>query len=193
MDPLRSLIRRFDAWLSRLEHVEPFNDDPRVILRAQEGRLAWEIDLPDTRVPKGSPVLFVHLWNERMILIDRAGPDLLWALRTQRSMLHSFRLMARYLKTTPRLASVRAVGGVIAQIRLHGPDGGRLLLEHLGFCVFPFHRPAGAFGEFWENFLTWWLMWTYNPASVSHRSPFGLERCEFWMTADRFLARFGEP
>jgi hypothetical protein len=28
------------------------------------------------------------------------------------------------------------------------------MLEHLGFIVIPYHRPFGAFGEFWENFLT---------------------------------------
>lgn len=192
MNPLRSLIRGFDGWLSHIEGVEPFTDDPCVILRLQEGRLACDIPLPEAIVPRGSPVLIVHLWNERVPLIESSGPDLGWAIRTQRSLVYSFRAVARHLGATPRLDSVTAVGGTIAQIRRQGPDGGRSLFEHLGFVIFPYHRPAGAFGEFWENFYTWWLMWAFNPASAARRSLFSLQRNEFWMTAERFRARFAE-
>ena len=80
--------------------------------------------------------------------------------------------------------------GILAQINLEGSDGGRALLEHLGFTILPYHRPAGAFGEFWENFYTWWLIWTYNPISLRHRHLFALQRNEFWMRKERFLVRF---
>jgi hypothetical protein len=70
-------------------------------------------------------------------------------------------------------------------------DGGRAMLEHLGFTVLPYHRPFGAFGEFWENFHTWWLMWTFNPASLKHRSLWHLQRTEFWMTKNKFLEKYG--
>ncbi len=192
MNPLRVLIRRFDGWLSRVEGVEPFTDDPRVILRVQQGRLAWDVPLAEVTISRGSPVAFVHLWNERMPVIASAGPDLAWAVRTQRATVYSFRSLARFLCRTGRMGSLKAVGGTIAQIRLHGADGGRLLLEHLGFEIFPFHRPAGAFGEFWENFFTWWLMWAYNPPSAYRRGMFSLERNEFWMTSSAFRKRFGE-
>ncbi len=192
MNPLRLLIRRFDNWLSHVEGVEPFTDDPQVILRLQDGRLAWDVPLSEATIPRGSRVAFVHLWNERMPLIASAGPDLAWAARTQRALVYSFRSLARYLRATRCLDSIKAVGGTIAQIRLQGPDGGRLLLEHLGFTVFPYHRPAGAFGEFWENFYTWWLMWAFNPASAARRGLLSLRRNEFWMTSRRFKDRFGE-
>ncbi len=190
MNPLRWPIRRFDDGLSRIEGVRPFTDDPAVILRSQEGRLAWDVPLPDCTLRRGSRALFVHLWNERMPQIAASGPDLAWAVRTQRALLYSFRSLAGYLAATPRLASVRAVGGTIAQVRLHGPDGGRLFLEGLGFSIFPYHRPAGAFGEFWENFYTWWLMWAFNPVSAARRGLFTLQRNEFWMTAARFRTQF---
>ncbi len=190
MHPLRRIIRGFDDWLSQVEGVAPFTDDRRVILRAQAGTLTWTIPLPEGAIPRGSPALMVHLWNERVPPIGPAGPDLAWATRTGRAFVYSFRAMARYLCETPPLDSVRAVGGVIAQNHLQGPDGGRALLEHLGFTVFPYHRPLGAFGEFWENFFTWWLMWTYNPPSIHHRGMFDLQRGEFWTSRESFLDRF---
>jgi hypothetical protein len=188
---LRLLIRRFDDWLSRIEGVEPFTDDLQVILRLQNGRAAWNIPLPEGRISTGSKVLILHLWNERIPPIPPQGPDLGWARRTQRLMLHSFRAVAQHIQKNSSLSDIQALGGVIAQINLEGSDGGRALLEHLGFSLFPYHRPAGAFGEFWENFYTWWLMWTYNPASVRHRTIWNLQRSEFWMTKEEFLKRYG--
>ncbi len=192
MNPVRLLIRSFDDWLSRVEGVEPFTDDPEVILRLQQGRIGWDVPLSEGTIPRGSQVAFVHLWNERMPVIAPAGPDLAWAARTQRAVVYSFRSLGGYLCAARRLDAIKAVGGTIAQVQLQGPDGGRRLLEHLGFSIFPYHRPGGAFGEFWENFYTWWLMWTYNPASAARRSLFSLRRNEFWMTSRSFEARFGK-
>jgi hypothetical protein len=65
------------------------------------------------------------------------------------------------------------------------------MLEHLGFTVMPYHRPFGAFGEFWENFYTWWLMWTFNPASTRHRKLLGFTTDGIWMTKEEFLKKYG--
>jgi len=190
MDPLRPAIRRFDDWLSRVEGVQPFTDESRIILRLQTSRSAWDIPLPDHRIAAGSPVMVLHFWNERIPLIKPQGPNLEWALHFQRRLLYSLKAVAFHLQGTAPLNGIQAVGGTITQIHMGGPDGGRLLLERLGFRVLPYHRPAGAFGEFWENFYTWLLMWTYNPASLRSHSLFELQRNEFWMTKDRFLERF---
>jgi hypothetical protein len=61
----------------------------------------------------------------------------------------------------------------------------------LGFTVLPYHNPLGRFGEFWENFYTWWIMWTYNQASLRHRRLFRLVRAEVWMTMAELLSRYG--
>lgn len=190
MDPLRLIIRRFDDWLSRVEGVAPFGDDPQIILRIQDGRAAWDIPLPERIIPIDSNVLTLHLWNERIPPLPPPGADLGWARQAQRLLLHSFQCVAAHVEHNPELQDIQAVGGVIAQINLAGADGGRVLLEHFGFSIFPYHRPVGAFGEFWENFYTWWLMWTFNPASVKHRRLFSLQRNEFWMTKESFLAKF---
>jgi hypothetical protein len=190
MNALRFIIRRFDDWLSHIEGVEPFTDDPGVILRLQNGRADWDTPLPEGKISKGSSVLFLHLWNERIPSIPTQGPDLGWARHTERMAIHSFKAVARHVEETPALLRTHAIGGIIAQIQLEGSNGGRIMLERLGFTIFPYHRPAGAFGEFWENFYTWWLMWTYNPASMRHRQLWELQRAEFWMTREKFLGLY---
>jgi len=188
---LRLLIRHFDGWLSRVEGVTPFTDDPQCLLRIQRGRAPADRFLPEAVVPAGSPVLYLHVWNERLPPIPGPGPDLLWARRTQRLVIASLKLMAQHLRQNPSLDDVRALGGVTAFLSLGRAKGGRALFEHLGFTVLPCYRPLGAFGEFWENFYTAWLIWTFNPASLRHRRFWDLQRTEFWMGREKFLARYG--
>lgn len=190
MQPLRAVIRCFDDWLSRVEGVYPLADDPRLLLRIQLGSAPHEIRLPAARMPAGVPALMIHFWNERLPPITRKGADLAWALQFQRRLIYSFQAIALHMRRTASMDGIRVVGGVVPHVHTDTPDGGRLLLERLGFSVLPYYRPAGAFGEFWENFYTWLLTWTYNPGSLrSHALP-GLQRNEFWMTRERFLERF---
>ncbi len=190
MDPLRTLIRGFDDWLSRVEGVSPFADDPRLILRLQRSRTAHDLDLPAGHISAGAPALLIHFWNERLPAIGHQGASLQWALHFQRRLIYSFHAAARCLQTAPAMYDIRVVGGVIAHVRTDIPDGGTALLEHLGFTILPYYRPAGAFGEFWENFYTWMLIWTYNLASLRSHALRSLQRNEFWSTRDRFLERF---
>ncbi len=192
MNLFRMIIRRFDDWLSRVEGVKPFTYEPLIMLRLQNARARWNIPLPDHLILAGSPVVLLHLWNERIPLIALQGPSLDWALQFQRRLLYSLGAVALHLQGTASMKDVQAVGGVIAQIHLENPDGGRFLLEDLGFRLFPYHRPAGAFGEFWENLYTWLLMWAFNPASLRSHALLGLQRNEFWMTKESFLERFGK-
>lgn len=190
MHPVRLLIRYFDAWLSRQYGIYVFQEGEGVLLRLQETRLSHEVSLPDGFVARGSRALMLHLWNERMPLLPPLGPDLSYAVRLRRDLVFSLRELARYWARTPRLRDVVVVGGVTAHFVPKG-EGSKMLLEHLGFTVLPYHRPAGAFGEFWENFYTWWLMWAFNPVSVRHRPIWAFQRLEFWMTSKAFLERYG--
>ncbi|HTP01698.1 MAG TPA: hypothetical protein VMJ64_10015 [Anaerolineales bacterium] len=190
MDLARSIIHRFDAWLSRVEHVESFAEEPFILLRLQRSAAARDIRLPGRTIRAGSPVVVLHFWNERIPPIGSQGPDMEWAIQFQRRLIQSLKGAARFVQQAAVFQDAEAVGGVIVQIHLVGQDGGRLLVERLGFTVVPYHRPAGAFGEFWENFYTWLLIWTYNRASLHSHSLLSLQRNEFWMTKDSFLERF---
>ncbi len=192
MDPLRATIRGFDDWLSGVEGVVPFSGDPQVILRWQRARVPHDLDLSAGRIAAGTPALMLHFWNERLPLIGAQGANLQWALQFQRRLIYSFQAAARCLSETESMNDLWAVGGVLAHVRTDVPDGGSLLLERLGFAIIPYYRPAGAFGEFWENFYTWMLMWTYNPGSLRSHALLGLQRNEFWTTREGFLERFGD-
>ncbi len=192
MDPLRTVVRRFDDWLSRVEGVHPFSDDPRIILRIQEAGVSHHVSLPAGCIAAGTPALMLHFWNERLPVIGAQGASLQWALHFQRELIYSFQAVARCVQQSEDLKEIQAVGGVVAHIHTDVPDGGSQLLARLGFTILPYHRPAGAFGEFWENFYTWVLIWTYNPGSLRSHALFSLQRNEFWATRQRFLARFGE-
>jgi hypothetical protein len=177
--------------MSKQYCVQVFSEDPQCVLRIQISHLPSAVNLPDGMVEQNAQAVMIHWWNERAVLIPKEGLTVGWALDTSRRMRYSLRLIARYLQENPNCAEVRVVGGITAHVVLRKADGGKTMLEHLGFMVIPYHRPLGAFGEFWENFFTWWLMWTYNPASTRRRSMFNLQRAEFWMSREAFIKKYG--
>jgi hypothetical protein len=65
------------------------------------------------------------------------------------------------------------------------------LATRLGFVVRPYRNRLGRFGEFWENLYTWFIMWTFNAASLHGRRLLGLRRMEMWIAAEDFVQRFG--
>jgi hypothetical protein len=187
---MRTAIRAFDRALCRRYRVFEFDDSPDCVLRLQTSHAAHPICLGDgTLVQRGDPVLMLHVWNERVPLIGPDGPDLAWAARFQRMLLASLRSAARWLAARPDLAGVRAVGAVTVLV---GPDDKRGgLLGRMGMQAIPYRNPLGRFGEFWENFYSWALMWAYSPASLRHRRLLTVRRREFWISAKAFGTRYG--
>jgi hypothetical protein len=155
LNPLRATLRYFDAWLSRQYRIRVFTTDPLCMLRIQLGQIPHPLELKDGPIPRGAPALMIHWWNERTALIEPQGPTIAWALDTSRRMRHSLRLIAQSMKSEDANQEIRVVGGITAMVVLGKVDGGKAMLEHLGFIVIPYYRPLGAFGEFWENFYTW--------------------------------------
>jgi hypothetical protein len=190
VNQLRVSIGSFDNWFTQQTHVRVFTDDSQCLARIQLNVVPHLLVLPDGVIPRGAGALMLHLWNEHVPLIPAQGPDLAWALDIYRRTKHSLRLIARHIQATPGLHEVRAIGGIHSHIFLKSAKGGKTLLEQLGFIILPYYRPMGAFGEFWENFYSWWLMWTYNPGSTRHRSMFNLQRTEFWISREAFLLKY---
>jgi hypothetical protein len=193
---MRALVRRLDGLLRRANGVFEFCTQEDCVLRLQLRGAPHQLHLSDgVEVRAGDPVVMIHLWNEHVPPLGPDGPDLAWASRMGRMLLGSYRAVARWLADQPRMANVRAVGGVTVLISPHGGGGSLRLMQRLGFEVLPYHvplgHPLGRFGEFWENLYTWWLMWAYNAASLRHRRLLRLCRTEFWMSARAFLERYG--
>jgi len=191
MNLLRLIIRRFDNWLSHVEGVEPFTDDPRCVLRIQIVQLDRDISFPNQTVHAGSKALSIHFWNEHMPLIPDEGPDLAYGLNLQRRIVYSLKLIAKHMQEHSSLNDIQIIGGITTFVSREEADGGRKSFEHMDFTIFLHHRPLGAFGEFWENFYGWWVMWTYNPVSSRYRKMLKMQHTEFWMTREKFLEKFG--
>jgi hypothetical protein len=137
-------------------------------------------------------VLELHLWNEHIPAIPPEGPDLVWASRTRRLFINSLYAIGQQIGIDPRLAGIKAVGGVSVLLSAGDRYSGERMIHRLGFEVFPYHNRLGRFGIFWENLYSWWLMWAFNPVSLNHRQLMRLQRVEFWMLASEFQLRYGE-
>ena len=186
----RFFLRKLDDLLRRSINVFEFNHNPDCLLRLQLTPAWHSLHLPNLTLETGDPVLLIHLWNERLPPFSPENSDLSWA----RCILHRFKyslyLVADYLLENPQLSEVRAVGGetIILTAGLHA--AGLHFVQSLGFTVIPYSSRLGFFGEFWENFYSWLLIWAYNPASLPRRSIFSLHRSEMWMSRDDFIRRF---
>lgn len=188
---MRLLFRSVDTLICRANGVFVFCDAPQCILRLSLGCARGPLRLQDALIESGAPVLIIHLWNERLPAIPPAGPDLAWGGKILHSFHRSLEAVASYLIQNPDLSKVRAVGGVTSLPFGGVHAGGGRLLQALGFTVFPYRSPLGAFGAFWENFYAWLLIWTYNPGSLPYRRFWRMQRSEFWIAADEFLRRYG--
>jgi hypothetical protein len=189
---MRVLIRGFDGLVRWANGVFEFCDEEECLLRLQWGRAPRDLHLSDgSKVWTGDLVLKLHLWNERVPPLEMAGPDLAWATHVHRRLIHSLRAAAQWLAGQPGLPEVRAIGGATVLISPGGESGGSRLMWRLGFDVFPYVGPLGRFGEFWENFYAWGLMWAFNAASLRRKSLLRLRRAEVWMSAHQLLARYG--
>ncbi len=188
---MRAVIRDLDAFLCRVYGVFPFSEDPASILRLQITGAPHPLFLAGLQINKQDPVLMLHFWNEHIPPIPVPGPTLSWAVHFQRLLIQSFQAVAQQICLDPRLLRVRAVGGVFPLLSFDGSAAGFHLMHRLGFTVYPYHRTLGNFGEFWENFYSWLLLWTYNPASLPSHQMFKLHRMEIWMSKDEFINRYG--
>ena len=167
-----------------------FCDDPDCLWRLRLTRLSQPVCLPDGQVPAGAPVIELHLWNEHVPPIPPQGPNLAWAMRSACMLIESTHALGRHMRRDARLADVQAVGAVTMLIFPGDQSGGEKMISRLGFSLFPHRAALGRFGEFWENFYAWWLMWTYNAASLRRRQLWHLRRAEMWMSASEFLRRY---
>src|SRR5512135_840821 len=111
-NPLRAVIRGFDGWLSHVEGVECFSDDPQVIMRLQLARADHEIKLPEESIPEGAKVLLVHILNEKIPQIPSDGADLAYGLRLHRLLVSSWRALANHIKSRPEMEDIQALGAI---------------------------------------------------------------------------------
>jgi hypothetical protein len=184
---VRRVIRSFDALVRRVQGVFEFSTDSDCILRLRRTRLPRDLSLAEGLFPAGTPVLELHLWNERVPPLPPTGPDLAWASQATQRLRRSLRDLAGHVQVEPSWRDTRLLGGTT--ILVDGPSA-ELLLRRLGFELLPHARPRRCLLEAWQNLYALGLMAAFNPLSVRGRSPASLRRTDLWMSMDSFLRRY---
>ncbi|MFQ6058379.1 MAG: hypothetical protein ACE5MB_05795 [Anaerolineae bacterium] len=188
-------ISALDALLRRLYHVQEFTQEEDCILRLAPGRSDREITLSDgTRVARGEAIGILHFWNEHIPLMPIEGPDLGWGIKFYRQLLKSLQALAVYVESEPQFKELRAFRGETAFVFTEGLEQYERVFGRLGFDFVARDESAGKmkhFGEFWENFYVWALIWAFNPGSLRGKDLFRLQRCQIWISRQVLLERYG--
>lgn len=188
---MKPLIRAIDRHMRRRLGVFEFADDPECVFRVSYARTSRTLAVGGREIPPGAPVLELHFWNEQLPPLPPEGPDLSWAVRGQRQWATSCRLLAAFLRNDPRASEVVALGGVTVLFSPGDGSGAERLFRRMGFALSPARCSLGRFGQLWENLYAWLLMWSFNQATLRHRSLLRLRRTSFWTTVDDFVTRYG--
>jgi hypothetical protein len=184
---VRILIPVIDALVRRAQGVFEFSDDPACILRVRRTRLVRPLMLASRCYPAGTPVLKLHLWNERIPALPAAGPDVVWATQAAHRLRRSLRDLAGYV-ICDRTKDPQLVGGTT--ILAVGPTA-QLLLRRLGFERQAHTRLCASPIERWRDRYAVELMAAFNPVSLRSRTPASTRRTDVWMTMEAFLQRYG--
>jgi hypothetical protein len=188
---MRFIIRIIDWILRKSNGVFEFCDDPDCVFRVSVGVAKYPLHLPDGEVPAGTKMLEVHFWNEHMPPMPKDGSVIGPAVKLRRQVALSAQRLAEAVQNDPRLAGVRAVGGVTPLFIPGDNSAAEGIFRRLGFTVTPHQNPLGRFMEFWEEVYAWFLMWAFTLGNRNRRSLRGIRRSDFWISTDDFLRLYG--
>lgn len=191
---LERAVRGVDALLRRYYHIYEFSRDEDCLFRLAIGRSDHDLILSDgTPVCRGEPVGELHLRNEHIPPMPKAGPDLAWGRTMQRRMSRSLGELAAYVQSAPQFEGVQAFRGEMAFERRDGRVRMASVGEHWGFDL-PDHDHGGGpwrrFTEFWANIYTLVLIWTFNRGGLKGKSPWNLKRYQFWISREALIRRY---
>jgi hypothetical protein len=192
----RAMVLALDLLLQRQGHVQEFTEDEECILRIALTACKQDVELSDgTKLRAGDRICELHLWNEHIPPMPPEGADLTWGLRFYRLAVKSFNSLAAYLAADER-QDIVALGGQMAFMEKEDPPVLASVAARLGFDVLNLTAQAGRWGRFthfWENMLSWALMWAFNPASLRGKRFLRLQRYRLWMSRRTLLQRYGPP
>lgn len=188
---MRSIIHAIDWLLRKCNGVFEYCDDPDCVFRISIGVSKYPLLVPDCKIPAGTKVVELHFWNEHMPPMPSDGSFIGPAVKLRRRVTSSAKSLAEAMENDPRLAGVKAVGGVTPLFTPGDNSAAEGIFRRVGFSVTPHQNPLGRFMEFWEEVYAWLLMWAFTPGNRNRRSLRGLRRSDFWISADGFLRLYG--
>jgi hypothetical protein len=190
----RHLVHQLDESLRHAQGIAEYSASPDCMLRVEARRSAEPVRLHDgTMIRPNDELLELHLWNEHLPRISALGPHLGWALRVRTQMRRSLAELAACLQHDPAYAGVVALHARISWSR--AARSGRMLslARRFGFRAssrLAAEAPAQRLHDFWEDFLIWGLICTFNPRSLRGA---GLlrHRAELWMSRRELIESYG--
>jgi len=197
LTPVQRMARRavfaLDAVQRRRFGVYEFTSDDRCILRVARTEATEHVTLADgTTVSPGDPILEIHFWNEHIPQMGPEGPDLAWAARFLKRWLHSLRLLARYIQTSPECSNIIAIRGV-SSFANHVLGKYEHVTQQMGFEL---HRetPRSRRDElvcFFISLYVWVIVWALHPAGLRGKPVASAERGSLWISRRTLVERFG--
>jgi hypothetical protein len=195
MDLLSRLVVAIDRRQRRRLGIWEFSDDPACILRLGLTVARARVELADgTVVRPGEHVGVVHLWNERMPQMGPTGPDLAWARAFNQGLVHSFRLLARYVASAPALEDIEDIQAFGGQLCLAYSPGVIRLLRRLGVEVFDpvsLRGPIEWTVDLGMRLWAWLLRLAFNPESARDLRLSDLQRRPAWFSRRTLIALHG--
>lgn len=161
-------VLALDRRLRARQGICEYSGHPQCLFRIQEARADQTLRLRDgTLVREGDPLLKLHLWNEHIPEMGRAGATVGWARRASRAVDVSLRELALALQGNADWREVAAICGDMSLAA--AGDNHRLvrICAHYGFEAAG--GPAGethAARRVGEGILACMLVLATNPAAL---------------------------
>jgi hypothetical protein len=182
-------ILTIDAALRRAYGIFEYSSDPGCMFRLRRIRAERALTLRDVRIPRGSKLLELHVFNEHWPRLSNQGADTAWAKRLTRLVLASLRDVAVYVQRHPELAAARAVGGPSLTFSPTRGTGTAKLTERLGFVTIDAPRRTPVL-ELLDRLYLWRLTGAYQPVQTPLAEVLVTRRVELWIPMDEFLRRY---
>jgi len=189
----RRLVRGMDFVSRKLLGIVEFDGGADTLLRIGWHPVDRAILLPDgVRLRPGDPALELHLWNEHLTL-PAAGADLRWAAVLRRRFERSLERLATAIEARPELGAARALmikPAFTGRQRRKNPRRLPNLLRGGWIAVPKRPNPAERLHALIDDLWLFLLSRAFDPFKARERG-FLRHRQEFWISRERFLARYG--
>lgn len=171
-----------------------FSANPTCIFRMNISHVEQAFALADrTRVRSGDRIVYLHLWNEQIPPVPRAGPTLSWARAFCGRLELSLRELAKYIQAHRDLDDVVAIGANFAQGTREQRTQLTNIMRRFGFAPLPDGESACADGtlcRFGENILISVMVLAQNPV-VLRADSLWRDRTPLFVSRSAFLDRYG--
>ncbi len=192
---LAELVFAFDAVLRHRHHVVEFSTNPACIFRLNVARAEHAFTLADqTRIEAGDRIVDLHLWNEQIPAVPKAGPTISWARTFCGRLELSVRELAQYLMTHSEMDDVAAVGANVAQGTREQRAQLTNIMRRFGFAPLPegeAQYAEAALRRLGENILITAMVLAQNPVVLRAESLWR-DRTPLFVSRTALLARYGQ-